>query len=481
MSHSIINQLDDITANQIAAGEVVERPASVIKELVENSIDAKATKIKIEVEEGGTKLMRIIDNGIGMCREDSVLCLQRHATSKISKSSDLSEIKTLGFRGEALPSIASVSNLKLFTCDNEDNQGSVLSVKGGVIENIEDVALPKGTVIEVCDLFYNTPARLKFLKSKSTEYSHIVNIISEYAICYPNIRFELVKDKKQVLISAPNGNRMNAIASVLGLEVAKGLISFSAEDKGIKVYGYVSKGDFVKGYNSFKIRREVHNKVNIYRSIDVRRGNGSNLSVFLNYVFFPIASLFCVKKLSQNKYDAVLVYQMSPVFMGISGMKIAKKLNIPLYTYVAELWPDSFYSVIDVQSNLFKKAIEYVTEKTYQKSDKIIVQSDKMRKMLADMLTFQDSQLPVVTNYPDQCFRKNIEDISLLEKTAGSFNLVMFGDMNDKMSAKVVVGISLKLRADRIKNVRFIIIGKSDSITELKKLVKRKVVLKSLY
>ena len=247
MSKPIINQLDEITANQIAAGEVVERPASVVKELVENSIDAKASKIKIETEEGGVKLIRVTDNGMGMCREDAVMCLQRHATSKISNSSDLGEIKTLGFRGEALPSIASVSVMTLTTCDNDENKGLTLHIKGGVIEDCKDMGFSHGTSIEVCDLFFNTPARLKFMKSKSTEYSHIVNLISEYAICYPNIRFELVKDKKTTLISAPNGRRMNAVASVLGLDVAKSLLPFQGEDGGIKVYGYISKADLVRG------------------------------------------------------------------------------------------------------------------------------------------------------------------------------------------------------------------------------------------
>lgn len=243
---SVINQLDDITANQIAAGEVVERPASVIKELVENSIDANADRIKVEIEDGGVKLMRVTDNGCGMCRDDAVLCLGRHATSKISKSEDLGAIKTLGFRGEALPSISSVSHMKLSTCDNHNNEGYRLTIKGGVVEDMQEWGMQKGTVIEVANLFYNTPARLKFLKSKATEYSHIVNLVSEYALCYPNIRFELVKDKKQTLISSPNGNRMNAVASVLGLDVAKNLVPFEAEDAISKVYGYVSKSDFVR-------------------------------------------------------------------------------------------------------------------------------------------------------------------------------------------------------------------------------------------
>lgn len=243
---SVIKQLDDITANQIAAGEVVERPASVIKELVENAIDAKATKIKVEVEDGGVKLMRVTDNGQGMCRDDAVLCLQRHATSKISSSEDLGAIKTLGFRGEALPSISSVSLMKISTCDNEEHQGWYLTVKGGVIEDMTEKGMQKGTQIEVSGLFYNTPARLKFLKSKTTEYSHIVSLVSEYALCYPNIRFELVKDGKQTLISSPNGNRMNAVAAVLGLDTAKNLVPFEAEDSMSKVYGYVSKSDFVR-------------------------------------------------------------------------------------------------------------------------------------------------------------------------------------------------------------------------------------------
>jgi len=247
MNVSKIIQLDDITANQIAAGEVVERPFSVVKELVENSIDANSTQIKIDVEEGGVKLIRVSDNGYGMNRDDAVMSLQRHATSKIRSFNDLSNINTLGFRGEAMPSIASVSRMTILTCDNDNNDATFLTINAGVIEDLEYVGYSKGTQITVTDLFYNTPARLKFLKSTNTEFTHIVNLVSEYAICYPNIRFELTNNGKQILLSSANGHRINAITAVLGLDIAKNLLSFEIEENLIKIHGYVSKPEQAKG------------------------------------------------------------------------------------------------------------------------------------------------------------------------------------------------------------------------------------------
>ena len=181
-----IRILSDDVANQIAAGEVVERPASVVKELLENSLDAGATRIRIEVEAGGRKLIRIADNGHGMVKDDALLAFERHATCKLRTSDDLLSIATLGFRGEALPSIASVSRLTLETRAAEDDSGTLVEIAGGNILRVEDAGLPTGTTIALRDLFFNTPARRKFLKSEQTELAHIAALVTHYALAHPD-------------------------------------------------------------------------------------------------------------------------------------------------------------------------------------------------------------------------------------------------------------------------------------------------------
>jgi DNA mismatch repair protein MutL len=197
-----IHVLSDQVANQIAAGEVVERPASVVKELLENSLDAGATRIRIEVEAGGRKLIRIVDNGHGMGRDDALLCFERHATSKLRSSDDLLKIATLGFRGEALPSIASVSRLSLQTRAADDEVGTAVEIAGGRMLSVEDAGLPAGTTIAVRDLFFNTPARRKFLRSEQTELGHVAALVTNYALAHPGKHFEL-HTSTQTLISAP--------------------------------------------------------------------------------------------------------------------------------------------------------------------------------------------------------------------------------------------------------------------------------------
>ena len=179
-----IKLLSEQVANQIAAGEVVERPASVVKELVENSLDADAKKITVEIVAGGRSLIRVTDDGFGMSRDDALLCLERHATSKIQRAEDLASIATLGFRGEALPSIASVSRLRLETQAAEDVAGTVIEINGGKIARVEEAGLPLGTSITVRDLFFNVPARKKFLKAESTELSHIASLVTHYALAH---------------------------------------------------------------------------------------------------------------------------------------------------------------------------------------------------------------------------------------------------------------------------------------------------------
>jgi len=235
-----IQVLDDHTINQIAAGEVIERPASVVKELVENSLDAGAKNIWIRVEEGGTALIIVRDDGTGMDKEDAILAFKKHSTSKIRSFDDLNTVGTSGFRGEALPSIASVSRLRITTADKESKVGTRITIEGNEGLKVEDHAAPQGTTIEVTDLFFNTPARLKHLKKVSTELQHIVKAVTIEAIRRPDVAFNLVHGERK-LIDAPGSDLKTRIGVLLRREAAKELIEIKGEESGLKVRGYLTR------------------------------------------------------------------------------------------------------------------------------------------------------------------------------------------------------------------------------------------------
>ena len=220
--------LSEIVANKIAAGEVVERPASVVKELLENSLDAGATRIRINVEAGGKRLIQITDNGCGMVRDDAMLAFERHATSKIKDAEDLLSVATLGFRGEALPSIASVSRLRLETRVADEAGGTVVEINGGKMARVEEAGLPGGTSITVRDLFFNTPARKKFLKSESTELSHIASLVTHYALAHPEKHFELHSATNAMLVAPAVAGHSERVYQVFGKEVLDQLIPVAA-------------------------------------------------------------------------------------------------------------------------------------------------------------------------------------------------------------------------------------------------------------
>lgn len=224
-----IRVLSDVVANQIAAGEVVERPASVVKEMLENSLDAGATRIRVEVEGGGRKLIRIADNGHGMVRDDALLAFERHATSKLRTSDDLLSIATLGFRGEALPSIASVSRLQLETRVAEESSGTLVEIAGGNIVRVEDAGLPVGTTIAVRDLFFNTPARRKFLRSEQTELSHIAALVTHYALAHPAKHFELHSAAQALLIAPAVATASDRLFQIFGKETSGLMLPTTAE------------------------------------------------------------------------------------------------------------------------------------------------------------------------------------------------------------------------------------------------------------
>jgi len=223
-----IHVLSEAVANKIAAGEVVERPASVVKELLENSLDAASTRIRLHVEAGGKKLIQITDNGCGMVRDDAMLAFERHATSKLKNAEDLLSVSTLGFRGEALPSIASVSRLHLETRAVEEPSGTVVEINGGKIFKIEEAGLPVGTSIAIRDLFFNTPARKKFLKAETTELSHIASLVTHYALAHPDKHFELHSASNAMLVAPPVAGYGERVYQVFGKDVLDQLLPIAA-------------------------------------------------------------------------------------------------------------------------------------------------------------------------------------------------------------------------------------------------------------
>ena len=248
---SQIIELPEVLANQIAAGEVIERPASVVKELVENSIDAGASQIVVEIEEAGLKSIRITDNGEGIAYDEVALALRRHATSKIKNQADLFRIRTLGFRGEAMPSIASVSILTLLTAQEGAVHGTKLVAKGGEIEELEPATSSVGTKITVEDLFFNTPARLKYLKSQQAELSHIVDILNRLSLAHPEIAFTLINDGKEMTKTAGTGNLRQAIAGVYGLASAKKMVAIENRDLDFEVTGFVSLPELTRANRNY--------------------------------------------------------------------------------------------------------------------------------------------------------------------------------------------------------------------------------------
>lgn len=246
-----IHILDEHLSNQIAAGEVVERPSSVVKELVENAIDAKATRIHIQVEEGGISLIRVSDNGTGMEKEDALLSFSRHATSKIVRDRDLFAIRTLGFRGEALPSIASVAKVTLTTAQDSAQLATSIQIEGGEIKEVEDISRSRGTDVIVKDLFYNTPARLKYLKTTNTEIAHIADLVGRLALANPEVSFLLYHHDRELFRSAGDGKLQHVLHALYGRSVSSQLVPFQAEDMDFSIQGYFTKPEVTRSSRSY--------------------------------------------------------------------------------------------------------------------------------------------------------------------------------------------------------------------------------------
>lgn len=283
-----IKFLDGNTSNKIAAGEVVERPFSVVKELIENSIDAGSRNITIDITEGGEKSIAIVDDGNGIHPEDIELAFKTHATSKIEKLEDIYEINSMGFRGEALASIAAVSRTRLISRTAEFNYGREILINGGYIDYIKDQGANKGTKIEVNDLFYNVPARLKFLKSPQRESALISDIVSRYSVSYPEISFTLNSNSRKVIETYGNGNREDAILRIYGKSIQENLFSFNQDFGDYSVFGYLGSEELFRGSRNnqsiFINNRYIKNK-----TIDAAAENAFKSFITINkFPFFII-------------------------------------------------------------------------------------------------------------------------------------------------------------------------------------------------
>lgn len=268
---SIIHVLDEKTANKIAAGEVVERPSSVIKELTENALDAGATTVEIEIADGGSSYMRVSDNGSGMSEEDAKKSIIRHGTSKISSIEDIFSITSLGFRGEAVPSIAAVSELVMTTRMNDTDLGFRMVLSGGSVKEEEHTGASVGTTMEVRNLFFNTPARKKFMKSERTESSKISDIITKLALTRPDVAFTFINNGRTVLQTGGTGDDLETIAAIYGAAVAKEVFPVTYENENFTIHGFVGKPSLLKSTRAWQTcivnRRVIHNAV-VFKAIE---------------------------------------------------------------------------------------------------------------------------------------------------------------------------------------------------------------------
>lgn len=376
--------MDEVLANKIAAGEVVEKCMNVVKELVENAIDAKATEIKVELQDSGVKEIKVTDNGIGMDKEDAVLAFSRHATSKLKTEKDLFHIESLGFRGEALPSIASVSNVILKTCNGKT--GTEIEIQGGKLISVHSSDLSKGTSITVGNLFYNTPVRLKYLKSLYTELSYITEYINKMALSYPEIRFVVTNNEKMLLKTDGSGRLLKVINDIYGLSVTKKMIEINGENEDYRISGYISYPELQKS-NKNAITLLVNGRV--IRNLDIIRYITDSYHTYIPQDKYPIAVI-------KIDVDPILIdVNVHPTKMDIkfSKMDTLKELITRLITEKLEsltLIPDAaLETIVDENktristvytSNKFEEFNESKKEEEFQEFEKMTLNFEVKEK-----------------------------------------------------------------------------------------------------
>jgi DNA mismatch repair protein MutL len=337
-----INIMDENLANKIAAGEVVERIANVVKELVENSIDAESTNIKVELIESGTRLIRVVDDGSGMSKEDALLCFSRHATSKIKNENDLYFINTLGFRGEALAAISSVSDITLDTYDG--NESTLINIKAGKLINEKIGSMRKGTIVEVKELFYNTPARLKFMKSLNAELSLTSNFMEKIALSHPDISFTLINDNKEIFKTSGSNDLYKAVHEIYGYNVSKNMIEISGEN-----YDYVIKG-YVSNLNINKSNRN-----DMIILVNGRVVNNINVNRTIKDAYHTV--------LAENRFPVVVIQiETDPTLIDVNIHPTKQDIKFSKLESLNDLLFDIIRKALNTSDNTFKA---YTEEKTY--------------------------------------------------------------------------------------------------------------------
>ena len=385
-----INLLDTEISNKIAAGEVVERPASVVKELVENSIDANATRICVEIKNGGNTYIKISDNGFGMEKDDASVAFLRHATSKIEKEEDLDAIYTLGFRGEALSSIGAVSKVSLFTKRKEDRVGTHTICEGGEIISEEDAGIPDGTTFIVKNLFYNVPARMKFLKKDATEAGYISDIMQRFILSHPEISFTFISNNKTVMSSSGDGNIINAIYAVYGKDYAKTMIPVDFETENVKVKGMIGPGSVARAnrsYQSFFVNSRYIKSPLMTRAVEEAYKNQIMIGKFpvlvLNVEINPMLidinvhpTKLEVKFSDDNEIYRALYHSVKEALYKITDVPKIEKKEIPLEN-------------IFKKDNITIKQQEEINFSSYQKEEKKEIQiENKPFQKVAEPLFF---------------------------------------------------------------------------------------------
>lgn len=401
---SKIEVMDEVLANKIAAGEVVEKTMNVVKELVENSIDAKSTEITIKLIDSGVKSIEVIDNGIGMDPEDAKLAFGRHATSKLKKLDDLFYIESLGFRGEALPSIASVSNVRLKTSNGE--KGTLVTINGGKDLKTENSDLQKGTTITVEDLFYNTPVRLKYLKNLYVELANIVEYINKMALSYPNIKFTLINNDKVLLSTDGSGDLLKVIYEIYGADITKKMIEIDGENDDYYIHGYISYPEVTKA-NRNSITTLVNGRV-----IKNNELNKCIVDCYHTYIHkdrYPVVIL-------NIDVDPILIdINIHPTKMDIkfSKMDTLKSLVEKLITdklenisLIPEVTVRDSYSVSEVAKQIHKTEVkEEIEDKTTYEEIKLDFEikenEEKLEESIKEDLPFEVEPTPRIKKmYP---------------------------------------------------------------------------------
>lgn len=357
---SKIRVMSENLANKIAAGEVVEKCASVVKELVENSIDAGATNIKVNLIDGGLTSINIIDNGSGMDKEDAVLSFSRHATSKIYKDDDLYFIETLGFRGEALASIASVAEVNLETCSKE--VGTHVHIKGGNMNVVEPTSARKGTSITITNLFYNTPARLKYLKSEATELNNCVQFIEKLSLSRPDIAFTLTNNDRVVVKTSGSNNLLKTIHEIYGLNVSSNMLEIKASSDDFEITGFVGKPSILK-----KNRNHFNTIVNgrVVRNNDINRAINDAYNTYKHEGFYPIVVI-------NIETDPTLVdVNIHPTKQDIKMSKIEELTEILYKTIKEALYNNLLIPNAIVDESLNKVDIPFISPSVYDKDNKV--------------------------------------------------------------------------------------------------------------